>query len=281
MRLGSIGASLLVHSLVLGVLLIPGTSAARRVMPLPVATPNVTMALIDLAKLQTKLHVPDRGTIQYPKKKKHPEPPKVAKRPEPPKPTKPVKVAAKPMPKPTPHPSVDPDHKLFDELRKNPQFAGMTDEQIRNMPLPAGMKDWKQVLAMTGKLDNLDWTQPPPDTGKKEASASLGGGFFGWAPPSIGQTAEYVGGPKRELVDGKWHFAFQYSGTIMVAEWPDNGFVAKVAYYPYGSKPEQGKTFEIPVVATDEDMSAHMIAQYTLISMGMPPEPVPTSAASR
>lgn len=275
MRLGSIGASLLVHALVLGVLVIPGTSAARRALPLPVPTPNVTMALIELAKLQPKLQAPDQGTIHYPRKKKKEAPPKVAKRP-----VKPLKVAAKPTPRPTPHPTEDPNKKLFDALRKYPQFAGMTDDEIRRMPLPPGMKDWKEVLAMTGKLDDLDWTQPPPETSPREASASVGG-FFGWAPPSIGQTAEYVGGAKRERVDGKWHFAFQYSGTIMVAEWPDDAYAAKVAYYPYGGKPEEGKTFDVPVVATDEDLSAHMIAQFTLISMGMPPQPVPSAAAAR
>lgn len=277
MRLGSIGASLVVHALVLGVLVIPGTtSAARRAMPLPAPTPNVTMALIELAKIQPKIQPPQTGTIQYPKKKK-PEPPKLAKRVEP---KTPAKVAAKPTPRPTPRPSADPNKKLFDALRQHPQFAGMTDEQIRNTPLPPGMKDWKQVLAMTGKLDELDWTQPPPDTGKAGATASVGG-FFGWAPPGLGQSTDYMGAAKRELVDGKWRFAFQYYGTVMVAEWPDGAFAAKVAYYPYGAKPEEGKTFDVPVPTSDEDLSAQMIGQYTLISMGMPPAPVPSAAASR
>lgn len=276
MRLGSLGASVLVHALVLGVLAIPATSAVRRIMPQPLPTPQVTMALVELAKLQPKLQAPQQGTIQYPKKKK--EPPKVEKRPDP-KP-QPAKVAAKPTPKPTPRPTEDPNQKIFDALRQHPQFAGMTDDEIRNMPLPPGMKDWKQVLAMTGKLDELDWTQAPPDTGNKDATASVGG-FFGWAPPVIGETAEYVGGAKRELVNGKWRFAFQYSNTIMVAEWAENAFVAKVAYYPYGGKPEESKTFDIAVQPRDEDMSAHMIGQYTLISMGLPPEPVPSAAASR
>ncbi len=277
MRFGSLGASILVHTLVLGILAIPAASSVRRIMPQPMPTPHVTMALVELAKLQPKLQTPQQGTIQYPKKKKK-EPPQVAKRPDP-KPQA-AKVAAKPAPKPTPRPTEDPNKKIFDALRKHPQFAGMTDEQIRNMPLPPGMKDWKQVLAMTGKLDELDWTQAPPDTVTKEATGSAGG-FFGWAPPMIGQTAEYVGGAKRELVNGKWRFAFQYSNTIMVAEWAETAFVAKVAYYNYGGKPEESRTFEIPVVPRDEDMSAHMITQYTLISMGLPPEPVPSAAASR
>lgn len=275
MRIGSIGASLLVHTLVLGVLAIPGTSAARRAMPQPLPTPNVSMALIELAKLQPKLPAPQNGTIQYPKKKK--DPPKVAERPEP---QEPAKVAAKPTPKPTPRPTEDPNKKVFDALRRHPEFAGMTDEQIRNTPLPPGMKDWKQVLVMTGKLDELDWTQPPPDTGEKAATASVGG-FFGWAPPGLGQSTDYMGAAKRELVNGKWHFAFQYYGTVMVAEWPDGAYAAKVAYYPFGAKPEEGKTFDVPVPGRDEDLSAQMIGQYTLISMGMPPEPVPSSAASR
>lgn len=276
MRIGSIAASLLVHALVLGVLAFPGTSAGRRAAPQPLPTPQVTMALIELAKLQPKLQAPEQGTIRYPKKKKK-EPPKVAKRPEP---QQPAKVAAKPTPRPTPRPSEDPNKKVFDALRQHAQFAGMTDEQIRNTPLPPGMKDWKQVLAMVGKLDDLDWTQPPPDTGMKGASASVGG-FFGWAPSGLGQSTDYMGAAKRELVNGKWQFAFQYYGTVMVAEWPDGAYSAKVAYYPFGAKPEEGKTFDVPVPARDEDLSAQMIGQYTLISMGLPPEPVPASAASR
>ncbi|MNX99603.1 hypothetical protein D3C86_1320620 [compost metagenome] len=126
---------------------------------------------------------------------------------------------------------------------------------------------------MTKELDKLDWTQPPPDTGDKTKKVS-GGGFFGWAPSGLGQSTEYMGGPAREQVDGKWRYAFQYFGTVMVAEWVEGADVAKVAYYPYGQKPDESKTFEISVKAKDEDMSAEMITQYTLISMGQAPMPV-------
>ncbi|MBO9541881.1 hypothetical protein J7643_14935 [bacterium] len=284
MRIGSFGASLLIHALVLGALVFPAGSAARRVPPMPLPTPNITVALVALEKLQPKTVEIKKGTIQYPDKKK-PEPkptptpkpaatPKVAAKPTP----APAKVATKPKPAPTPRPTpsakpVDKDHATFEALRQYKEYAGLTDEQIRKMPLPPGMKDWKSVLAMTKELDKLDWTQPPPDTGDKTKKVS-GGGFFGWAPSGLGQSTEYMGGPAREQVDGKWRYAFQYFGAVMVAEWVEGADVAKVAYYPYGQKPDESKTFEISVKPKDEDMSAEMIAQYTLISMGQAPMPV-------
>lgn len=276
MRIGSLGASLLIHALLLGALVVPAGSAVRRAQPLPLPTPNITVALVELAKLQPKALETKTGTIKYPQKKKKQEPPKkkVVVKPKP----QPVKVAAKPKPvltpKATPLPKQpDKDHATFEALRKYKEYAGLTDEQLRKMPLPPGMKDWKSVLAMTQELDKLDWTQPPPDTGDKAKKAS-GGGFFGWAPSGLGQTAEFMGGPAREQVDGKWRYAFQYFGTVMVAEWVEGAATAKVAYYPFGQKPDEARTFEVSVKPRDEDMSAEMIGQYTLISMGQAPVPV-------
>lgn len=264
MRAGSLGASLLTHALILGAFVLPGGGRAH--LPPPSKVPP-QLVLIELAKLQTKLPTPDQGTIRYPKKKKK----------------LPVKVAEKPEIKPTPkpQPTPDPNHKIFDELRRNKQFANLTDEQIRKMPLPPGMKDWKDVLAMTQSLDKLDWTQAPPDTGENVASASIGG-FFGWAPAQLDQSDIYFGSgnAKRELVGGTWRFAFQYFGTVMVAEWKEGSSIAKVAYYPKGGKPDEAKTFDILVKPTDEEVSGEMIAQFTLISQGKSPQPVPTAVSS-
>jgi hypothetical protein len=268
MRIGSFGASLLIHALVLGALVFPAGSAARRIKPLPMPTPNITVALVELAKLHPKALETHTGTIKYPEKKAEPPKAKPAPRPTP------VAAKPKPTPKPTPTPTPkqqDKEHATFEALRKYKEYAGLTDEQIRKMPLPPGMKDWKSVLAMTQELDKLDWTQPPPDTGDKADKKVSGGGFFGWAPSGLGQTSEYMGGPAREQVDGKWRYAFQYFGTVLVAEWTEGAATAKVAYYPFGQKPDESKTFEILVKSTDEDMSALMIAQISLINMGQPP----------
>lgn len=267
MRPGSIGASLLIHALILGAFVIPG--GRRSHMPPPPQIPP-QMVLIELAKLQAMSPTPDQGTIRYPKKKKAQPPVKVAAKPD-----------IKPTPQPTPRPTLDPNHRVFEELRRNKQFANLTDEAIRKMPLPPGMKDWKDVLAMTQSLDKLDWTQAPPDTGKDMASASIGG-FFGWAPPQLNQSDIYFGSgdARRELVNGTWRFAFQYFGTVMVAEWRDGSSVAKVAYYPIGGKPDETKTFDISVRPTDEEVTGEMIAQFTLISQGKAPQPVPTAVSS-
>lgn len=275
MRLGPLGASLFVHGLLMGLLLVPATGAVRQAPSLPMPTPNVTMALVDLAKLQAKPLAPPTGTIQYPRKKKHLMA-KVA-----PKPTI-VKVAAKPTPRPSPLPKPNQDErKIFEALRKaDPSFAKMTDDQIRKLPLPPGMKSWADVLAMTGNLDKLDWTHAPPDTVDKTAASASAGGFFGWAPPNIKDDAVYMGALKREEVNGTWHFTFQYFGSVLVAEWQEGETVAKVAYYPINGKPEAAKTFSIAVATSDEDLAAEMQAQFGLISQGLPPAPVPTASSA-
>lgn len=267
MRLGALGASTLVHLLMLGVFVLPGTTAVRRMAPRPVPSLPVVMALVELEK---KAPVQDHGTVPIPR----PTPAATPK----PKPTQAPKVAAKPTPKPSP--SEDPQKKIFDELRKYKEYTGMTDEQIRKLPLPPGMKSWGEVLAMTRNLDRLNWSSMPPDLGSKSATASPVFGFFGWAPPGLADTTDYMGGPQRELVDGRWRFAFQYYGTVMVAEWNDGAAAARVAYYPHGGKPDEKHAFDVPVMPTDEELSGQMIAQYTLISLGQAPMPVPGAAMS-
>jgi|GEM_PF-3560075 hypothetical protein len=284
MRLGSYGASILLHALVLGLFVVPGTGRpAPRALPEAQPTPNVTMLLLQLDREASK-PVEQPGTIQYPHHRKKP-PAKAAKLP----PKTPVKVAAKPSPKPTPTPTPAPkvnrDHKIFEALRKFDQFKGMTDEQIRKMPLPPGMKSWQEVLAMNGSLDKLDWTAKPPDTGQEgSGSATASFGFqFGWAPPAIGPTDSTIKGTGRQLNGRTWQFAYQYLDTMIVAAWPDGVAVATVAYYPAGGKPDQAKTFQVAVKPAaqdpgDGDLIAAITTQYLLIKNGLPPQPVPSAA---
>lgn len=41
---------------------------------------------------------------------------------------------------------------LFKRLRENPYFAPMTDEQLRQHPLPPGVGSWREFLAMQDRL---------------------------------------------------------------------------------------------------------------------------------
>lgn len=269
MRLSSLGVSTLIHVLVLALFLVPGTGAARRMAPRPVPSLPVVMALVELHTKKTP--VVDHGTVPIPRRTAAPTP-----RPAPT--PKPPKVAARPTPKPSP--SEHPEKRIFDELRKYKEYTGMTDEQIRNMPLPPGMKSWGDVLAMTQSLDRLNWSSMPPQLGSQSATASPVFGFFGWAPPGLATTTDFMGGPHREQVDGRWRFAFQYYGTVMVAEWAEGAAAARVAYFPFGGKPDEQHVFDIPVLPTDEELSGQMIGQFTLISLGQPPMPVPGAAMS-
>lgn len=277
MRIGSVGASLLIHGFLLGILVIPGGRMVAS-LPMPLPTPNVTMLLVELSK-QAPKPVVRPGTIQYPHKRKK-RPVAIAPKPRP----APVKVAIKPTPAPTPKPREDRDHKVFEALRRSKEFAGMTDEQIRKMPLPPGMKSWQDVLAMTGNLDKLDWTTMPPDTVDKTA-ASGSAGLFGWAPVIWGLDKQAIGGTGRQLTNGRWQFVYQFQDMMYVAEWPDGAVAATVAYYPAGSRPDPGKTFQVAVKPADKDpgdrdLIGDITTQYLLIKNGLPPNPLPSAVSS-
>jgi hypothetical protein len=50
-------------------------------------------------------------------------------------------------------------------MRRIPYFAQMSDEQLRKMPLPPGLKDWGEVQGLNQQLDGLQWLSLPPETG--------------------------------------------------------------------------------------------------------------------
>ncbi|MEB3283758.1 MAG: hypothetical protein VKN33_00530 [Candidatus Sericytochromatia bacterium] len=50
-------------------------------------------------------------------------------------------------------------------MRKIPYFAQMTDEQLRHIPLPPGIKDWGEIQGLNQQLDSLQWLFLPPETG--------------------------------------------------------------------------------------------------------------------
>lgn len=300
------GLSLALHLAVAALAVWLPAQAARRLPPPPRVRPVPReLVLLDLLN-PAAASPPPGGTLPIaptprpslaPRPTPHPTPrpsPGPTARPTPgPTPTPLPRATIRPTPLPTPRilstpsarpslapstvpssppipPAVD-DHAVFEVLRRDPAFRGMTDEQIRKTPLPPGMTSWREVLKMTGQLDQLDWTGTPPQTGQDAATGSAG--FFGWAPTGLGGDAYTMGAARRERVGATWRFAFQYTDVVLVAEWPEGATVARVAHYAFGGRPDPAKVFEVKVRPDDAAMTGDMIAQLTLIRMGMPPVP--------
>ena len=102
-------------------------------------------------------------------------------------------------------------------------------------------------------------------------TASGSAGFFGWAPTVLGSKDYTMGAARRERVGTLLRFAFQYTDVMLVAEWPEGATVARVAHYPFGGRPEPARFFEVKVRPDEATMTGDMIAQLTLIRLGMPP----------
>lgn len=73
-------------------------------------------------------------------------------------------AAVEAAPKPAAAPSGAPmsQQELFRRLRALPYFAGMTDEQLRAMPLPPGFKNWHEFLAANEQLEAAERAKPSP-----------------------------------------------------------------------------------------------------------------------
>lgn len=58
--------------------------------------------------------------------------------------------------------SASDEQALFKRLRENPYFAPMTDEQLRQHPLPPGVRSWQEFLAMQDQLAATPSPRPTP-----------------------------------------------------------------------------------------------------------------------
>jgi len=279
MHAGSLGASVALHVLLIGAFVLPlGKGGARPAPPLP---KDAQVMLMELAKIQEaapkapapKPVVADQGTVSLKKKKEKPkaEPKKqqVAKQPKP---------QATPAPKPTPKPTPDPLEAKLAELRKHPYFKDWPEEKLRNLQLPPGMTSWDELAKMTAQLDGLDWKGPPPELGKKEATAGQGGGFG--LPGLFGSSDGFGFKGREQTPDGTWQLAYQALNVMFVARWSEGATVATVFYYPFGGKEDPAKTFDIAVEADDAAMVASMNINHQLIQMGQPPMPVSNASAA-
>lgn len=268
MHPASLGASLALHVLVIGALVLPLARGGAR--PAPPMPKEAQVLLMELAEIQQEAPKPapkvakiePEGTVAMPEKKSaKPTPPPAARKPT-------------PKPSPTPSPTPDPMEAKLAELRQHPYFKDWPEEKLRDLQLPPGMTSWDELAKMTAQLDGLDWTGAPPDLGQKQDQVGPEGGF---GLPGLFGSADGFGFKGREqMPDGTWRLAYQEMNTMFVARWAEGATSAKVTYYPYGGEEDPERAFEIAVDADDATMVAAMNINHQLIQMGQDPMPVPS-----
>lgn len=238
--------------------------------PLPQTTPKPRpKARGDLATRATPAPTPS------PSPTPKPSPTPMAK--PTPKPT--AKPTPKPTPRPTPRPTPKPtatpkarptatpaERKKFEQMRRIPYFAKMSEEQLRKQPIPPGFKDWGQVEEMGKKLDGLQWLFLPPETGEQPVPSTAPGGTPTAAPtaqpatprPTAGTTTPAPGAsgspsplpsPLIEKTDGGLNvMRFQVETTVFTVTWGETAEKAVVEFKPEDAAEDQpGRTFEVEV----------------------------------
>ncbi len=73
---------------------------------------------------------------------------------------RPTQAAVRPTPSPTPTPIPD----QLTILRRYPDFQAMTDEQIRALELPPGLKNWDEFAKLAKDIGLFQGAAPPPPT---------------------------------------------------------------------------------------------------------------------
>ncbi|MBC7541895.1 MAG: hypothetical protein H7338_04115 [Candidatus Sericytochromatia bacterium] len=89
-------------------------------------------------------------------------PVKPAQKPQP-RPTRIPEV--RPTPRPTPTPRPQPDQVAI--LRKYPEFKDLSDEELRKMELPPGLKNWDEFAKVAKDIGLFRVDGPPPTTDRR------------------------------------------------------------------------------------------------------------------
>lgn len=281
-RLGAwpLGASLLTHGLVVGIVAIALATAPagkKRQAP-PPPPPPVPVAILTPPPAATPKPLPPaQGDIPVkatPKPTPKPTPtPMATPRPSPtPAPSATPKATPKPKPTPKPSPTLTKEQKQFKTMRKIPYFAKMSDAELRKQKLPPGMTSWDEVIEMGEKLDGLDWLFLPPETGKAPASGAPQPNI-----PTASPVPSAMPSPV-ESVDPEGNhsltFALEDKTTFLVT-WKDGDEKATVVYKPENAKPDEPeRTFQVPYSADRDKFMADIQSGY-FEALFNPPSPQP------
>jgi hypothetical protein len=130
---------------------------------------------VSIVSVPPKVPVKPKAAAPVPQQQKPPQAPRpeTAPRPRPvaqrPVVKAPVRTAARPVTRPTPpairptpRPTPTPDKLTV--LRRYPEFQTMTDEQIRQLELPPGLKNWDEFAKLAQDIGLFRGAAPPPPT---------------------------------------------------------------------------------------------------------------------
>lgn len=94
------------------------------------------------------------------------------------------KKVVKPKPKELTFEEIEEKIKLS-ILKKSPTFKNWSDERLKAIPLPPGMKSWKEVEKMSSTLDAMNWSFTPPDLGNTPNNPSSEPSIEPTSSPSV------------------------------------------------------------------------------------------------
>ncbi|MFN4150690.1 MAG: hypothetical protein ACK4IX_07080 [Candidatus Sericytochromatia bacterium] len=107
------------------------------------------------------------------------------------------KKVAKPKPKEPTFEEIEEKIKIS-ILKKSPTFKNWSDERLKAIPLPPGMKSWKEVEKMSGTLDAMNWGFTPPNLGNTPNNPSSEPSTEPSIEPSASPSVEPISTPSSE-----------------------------------------------------------------------------------
>jgi hypothetical protein len=146
--------------------------------------------------IDKKINTPKKTETVKPKTEKIAEKPRPSPTPFPIMTVPPVETT--PVPAPTKKP-LDPaaEKKAREEkakitfLKKQPYFKNWSDERLKRLELPPGIKSWEEAVALTDYFDKqYNWTETPPELSTENRKPDRNPDVNPYTSPSPGATAE-------------------------------------------------------------------------------------------
>ncbi len=184
--------------------------------------------------------------------------------------TRTKKISAKPLPSPTPTPKVvitpkpekTPDNKKSPSseetvkiaiLRKQPYFKNWSEERLKKLKLPPGMKSWNEAVKLTEYFDKeYNWTFTPPQLGAPSPnpdSTPESNPYESISPtPETSVTPSPVPWKEyKEVPEARnYEIRFYKDKTGFIATFKEEEKIIEISYFPFELEKEKTSA-EIPV----------------------------------
>lgn len=121
--------------------------------------------------------------------------------------------------------------KKIEVLRKNPYFKNWSDDRIKKLELPPGMKDWSEVEKMTQYLDTqYNWTYTPPNLGDENKNS--------W---------------KEFNINNNFQIRFLFEKVVFIAEFQEEKNIVFITYF--NKNDQVNENFDLPKDIKDENIN--------------------------